>query len=85
MNYPKRPDTPKPTICAVAIWSRPFLADDRSGRDCAQWPVPSTNGRHPNVIGIINLPQTAAVQCQHQNESLRSPWPRSRRISSCML
>lgn len=26
----------------------------------------------------------AALQCQHPNESLHSPWLRSRRISSCM-
>ena len=46
--------------------------------------VPLSNGREQNVIGTINLPQTAALQRNHPNESLRSRWPRPHHISSCM-
>ena len=57
-------------------------ADDRPARNRGQWPL--STGREHDVIGIINPPQTAALQRNHPNETLRSPWPRSHHISFCM-
>ena len=49
VNYLERPDTPKPTIFALTIWSRGFSADDRSGRNGCGGQFPSTNGRDANA------------------------------------
>src|SRR6266403_1076290 len=68
----------KPAIC-VSVSSCGASADERSGWSGVAWggQYPLSNGRKQNVIGTINLPQTAALQRKHPNESLRSPWPRS--------
>ena len=36
------------------------------------------------AVTIINLPQAADLERKHSYGSLRNPWRRSRRISSCM-
>jgi hypothetical protein len=67
----------------VTVWS-PVAQQTGLGAIARGGQCPSSNGHEQNVVAIINLLQTAALQCQHSNESLHSPWPRSRRISSCM-
>jgi hypothetical protein len=68
----------------VTVWSRVARQTTGLGAIARGGQCPSSNGHEQNVVAIINLLQTAALQCQHPNENLRSPWPRSHRISSCM-
>jgi hypothetical protein len=66
--------------CQWAAGSNPWHGCDLArGGQC-----PWSNGPEQNIIGTINPPQTAALQREHPNESLRSLWPRSHHISFCM-
>jgi hypothetical protein len=75
---------PKPAICVSP--SGPAEPPQTTGRDGVAGVASALcqTAASRNVIGTINLPQTAALQRKHPNESLRSPWPRSHHISSCM-
>ena len=42
---------PKAAHLRATVWSRGVSADDRSGRNCARWPVPLVIQPEQNVIG----------------------------------
>ena len=65
MNYPKRPDTPKPTICAVAIWSRGSSADDRR--------AVATNGRDANASASLICRKPLLFHASIQTKAFVAP------------
>jgi hypothetical protein len=68
-----------------AYMARRTLPQTRGARwSCALWPVSFVKRPRAERHRSVNLPQTAGLQREHPNESLRRPWPRSHHISFCM-
>ena len=69
----RRPDSGIPAICVSPSGAEEPQRTTRLDLIARGGQFLSLNGRDQNVVSIINPPQTAALRCNHSNESLRSP------------